>query len=151
MQAPLYLVSLHELLDVQGPQQALDWHDEILKGFDARSVNRLAQMLQVETTVLANWLGIRATELEGGEIGQQASAALHRIAVVFMNAHTKFHEIVDVAAWMGTPNPNLKDRRPIDLVRSHTGTSYVLTAIERLPNRKPKPEKDAPDLVEGDL
>jgi len=108
-------------------------------------------MLQVETGVLANWLGVDPTELNRARLSQQTSAALHRIAVVFMYAHTKFHEIVEVAAWMGTPNPVLKDRRPIDLVRSHTGTQVVLAAIERMPGRKPKPEKDAPDLDESEL
>lgn len=74
----------------------------------------------------------RRHQRERGRLSTNQSDRVARAARAFATAHRVFADPDRANRWMKRPHHLLEDERPIDLLRSSTGTQVVLDALGRI-------------------
>lgn len=133
------MLTLSNLLGLTTPPvNGLAWHDLIQQGLPVSSFETLAGHLKMAPADLKDVLKLSVVDtsdtLSAGESDQ-----LFRVALGFRGYLVVSKGNVGKAVdWLKTANPLMRGRIPLHLLATHTGTGFVLTAIDKL---KPTPKE----------
>lgn len=122
--------------DALGVQSSSDiaWVRKVEEGLPVRALKQLQALgaLSEEEFDAIIPRRTRRHQRERGRLSASQSDRVARAARAFATAHRAFADPEKGNRWMKRPHRILEDERPIDLLRSSTGTQIVLDALGRI-------------------
>lgn len=130
-------LSTHELLDLSDlPANRLAWHTLLTAGLPASSLKAVAKHMGLAERRLQEMMGLEGRSAKA-PLTREASNQLYRVVRALGLASPLFaDDLKKAGAFLTSPQPRLRDQVPIEMLRTHHGSEYVFTFLDRTAQEK---------------